>query len=180
MNKIILQIAKEAINHKLTGAPIISKDEISKQYPKILEEQATFVTLNLDGRLRGCIGSLVAHRPLYDDLVHNAQSAAFGDPRFPPVSLEEFQYLDIEVSLLTPAVLLPYEDIADLRSKVIPNKHGIILKHGGYQATFLPQVWDQLPSFELFFEHLCNKAGLSGNCLEQHPQIYTYEVIKVK
>lgn len=180
MNNLLLQLAREAINHKLTGAPLVGKDQLIKQYPQLEEQRATFVTLNLDGRLRGCIGSLVAHRTLYDDIVHNAQSAAFGDPRFAPLSLEEFQYIDIEISLLTPAVLLPYDDIPDLKSKIIPNKHGIILKLGSNQATFLPQVWEQLPTFEVFFEHLCQKARLQGSCLEMHPQIYTYEAIKIK
>ena len=180
MKKLLLELAHEAINHKLTGAPLVDKEQIITQYPKLNDQRATFVTLNLDGRLRGCIGSLIAHRTLYDDIIHNAQSAAFGDPRFAPLSLEEFQYVDIEISLLTPAELLPYDDITDLRSKIIANKHGVILKLGSYQATFLPQVWEQLPTFETFFAHLCAKAGLSGSCLEQHPQIYTYEVEKIK
>lgn len=180
MNNLLLQLAREAINHKLTGAPLVDKEQLIKQYPQLEEQRATFVTLNLDGRLRGCIGSLVAHRTLYDDIVHNAQSAAFGDPRFAPLSLEEFQYIDIEISLLTPAVILPYDDIPDLKSKIIPNKHGVILKLGSNQATFLPQVWEQLPTFEVFFEHLCQKARLQSSCLELHPQIYTYEAIKIK
>ena len=123
MKKLLLELAHEAINHKLTGAPLVDKEQIITQYPKLNDQRATFVTLNLDGRLRGCIGSLIAHRTLYDDIIHNAQSAAFGDPRFAPLSLEEFQYVDIEISLLTPAELLPYDDITDLRSKIIANKH---------------------------------------------------------
>jgi len=124
----------------------------------------------------------VAHRTLIDDLVANAKAAAFSDPRFPSLSLEEFESSDfsLEVSVLSDPKELPYKDIADLKSKIRPNIDGVILKLGNHQATFLPQVWEQLPRFEDFFAHLCHKAGVVPDCLESHPQIFTYEVQKIK
>ena len=144
------------------------------------EKRATFVTLNEYGELRGCIGSLEPHRTLLDDLVSNAKAAAFHDPRFMPLDKSEFDKIEIEVSILSVPKLLEYDSIDDLKSKVKVGTDGIVLKHYGYQATFLPQVWEQLPTFELFFAHLCQKAGLAPNCLEEHPQIEIYQVEKIK
>ena len=139
-----------------------------------------YETINKNKNLRGCIGSLVAHRELYDDLINNAVSAAFKDPRFKPVLKEEFNELEIEVSILTTPVEVFYSDINDLKTKIIPNKDGIILRQGNNQATFLPQVWESLNTFELFFEALCKKARLESNCLNLHPQIFKYSVKKYK
>jgi AmmeMemoRadiSam system protein A len=178
---ILLDIAKNAIGDKLLSEnTLMSKDEAVVKFNEFSKQGATFVTLNKNGSLRGCIGSLVAHKSLYDDLVHNAQSAAFGDPRFNQVSSEELEQLDIEVSILTQAVKVNYTDAVDLKSKIIPNKDGIILRLNQHQATFLPQVWESLPTFEKFFEHLCNKAGLMGECLKHHPEIFKYSVKKYK
>lgn len=117
-----------------------------------------------------------------DDLIQNAQSAAFNDPRFPPLTLEEFSSNDItvEVSILSEPKPLSYSDMADLKSKIKIGEDGVILKLGNYQATFLPQVWEQLPTFESFFAHLCQKAGLPANCLESKPQIFIYHVEKIR
>ncbi len=180
MNDEILKLAHDTIQSYLQPTQVISKESLSKKYPQFSQKAAVFVTLNLNGNLRGCIGSLVAHRDLYDDIVHNATSAAFNDPRFAPLRLEEFKNIDIEVSLLSPAIQLPYEDIDDLKSKINIGQDGVILKQDSYQATFLPQVWEQLPTFEQFFAHLCNKAGLQTSCLQNHPKIYTYKVEKIK
>ncbi|MFP4333213.1 MAG: AmmeMemoRadiSam system protein A [Campylobacterales bacterium] len=147
---------------------------------ELKDEGASFVTITQNGELRGCIGSLIATSPLYRDIAHNAKSAAFKDPRFRPLSKEEFEDIKIEVSVLTPPKELEYSDIEDLKSKIIPNKHGVILTNGYNKATFLPQVWEQLPTFDLFFAHLCQKSGQSLNCLEAHPTIQTYEALKYK
>jgi len=180
MEKIIKDLAILAINNKLNGTKIPSKYDIVKQYPQFVLKKATFVTLKQQGRLRGCIGSLVAHRELYDDIINNAQSAAFKDPRFPPLTKDELDKTTIEISLLSDAILVPYNDIDDLKSKIIIGEDGIILKLKDKQATFLPQVWENLQTFEIFFEHLCKKARLEGNCLDKHPQIYKYQVKKIK
>ena len=180
MDNIIKDLAIRAIQNKLNGTTIPSKFDIVKQFPQFVLPKATFVTLKKDGRLRGCIGSLVAHRELYNDIIHNAQSAAFADPRFKPLSLEELSSTSIEISLLSDAVLVKYDDTDDLKTKIEVGVDGIILKLNGKQATFLPQVWDDLKEFDIFFEHLCKKAGLSGDSLNQHPEIYKYQVNKIK
>ncbi len=180
MGELLLKIAREAIASRLGLAPPVDKEELTKRHPELKREQATFVTLTIGGRLRGCIGSIVPHRALIDDLVANAEAAAFDDPRFPPLSREEFERVDIEVSLLTVPQPLEYSDIEELRSKIVPGQDGVILQLDGRQATFLPQVWEDLNDFDLFFAHLCQKAGLPQNCLLYHPQIYTYRVEKFK
>lgn len=177
---ILLQIAKDSIKNKLFGTESINKDLLLQEYPELSQQRATFVTLNLNNRLRGCIGSLIPQRSLLEDIISNAASAAFSDPRFFPLSSDEFENIDIEISLLTIPAELPYKDTDDLKSKLRTGIDGVILKSGFNQATFLPQVWEQLPTFELFFEHLCQKAGLSGNCLGSHPEILIYQADKIK
>lgn len=143
-------------------------------------DQATFVTLTLNGQLRGCIGSLIAGRPLGEDILYNAKSAAFRDPRFAKLTREEFKHIEIELSLLSTPEPLEYKDEEELREKVMPFTHGVILSHQGRQATFLPSVWEQLPDFDSFFLHLSHKAGLPSNVLEMHPDIYLYTATKIK
>lgn len=175
MNKeTLLSLAKEAIEESFSEKPLPPKESLEG----FDEKGAAFVTLTIDGELRGCIGSLIAHRDLYEDVVHNAKAAAFEDPRFRPLSYGEFQKTHIEVSLLSQPKQLLYSDVEDLREKIRPMIDGVILRKNSYQSTFLPQVWEQLPSFDLFFSHLCQKAGLSYDCLKSHPDIYVYEVTK--
>ncbi len=178
--KWLLDIARRAIASAFGLVPEPDRDALLAEYPELGREQATFVTLTIDGQLRGCIGSIVPHRPLIDDLIHNARAAAFEDPRFPPLSREEYDRIDIEVSLLTVPQELSYTDVEDLRRKIRPGVDGVILNLNGRQATFLPQVWEELPDFDLFFAHLCVKAGLPQNCLAYHPVILTYQVEKFK
>lgn len=120
----------------------------------------TFVTLTIDNQLRGCIGNLTASVPLVTGIRDNALNAAFHDPRFSPLGNEELDLIRIEVSVLTEAVKLEYRDADDLLAKLRPGIDGVILKKGFASATFLPQVWDQLPQPEQFLTNLCMKAGL--------------------
>ncbi|MDD2383433.1 MAG: AmmeMemoRadiSam system protein A [Sulfurospirillaceae bacterium] len=179
MNEIIISIAKQSIHDAFKHIQSIDKLALLKQYPHFQTLGATFVTLTLDGNLRGCIGSLIAHQPLLDDLIANAKAAAFEDPRFYPLSQEEFERVHIEVSLLSVPEPVLYDSVEDLKTKITPRTDGIILQKGSRKATFLPQVWEQLPSFELFFSHLCQKAGLASHCLEMHPEIWRYTVEKI-
>ncbi len=178
--KVLLDIARKAIEEELTGKKLINRDALVAEYPELLENGAVFVTLNKQNHLRGCIGSIIAHRPLIDDLIYNAKAAAFSDPRFNPLKPNEYKDISVELSLLTPPQEIQYTDIADLKSKVIPNVDGIVLRLGNHQATYLPSVWEQLPTFELFFSSLCQKAGLPSNCLEAHPVIYRYRANKIE
>jgi len=180
MHLPLLFIAKRAIEDALNQTATLDAQALLDAYPELSKPQATFVTLTLEGRLRGCIGSLSAQRPFLEDVIHNAKAAAFDDPRFYPLSHEEFLYVNIEVSLLSEPKPLEYEDTKDLKSKIGVGVDGVILQHKGRKATFLPQVWEQLPTFEHFFAQLCQKAGLEASCLEAHPEIWTYRVEKVK
>ncbi len=183
MKKYLIEIAKDAIKEQLTGKVLIDREALLKRYPELAREGASFVTLNKrdkEAHLRGCIGSLVAHRPLLDDIISNAKAAAFHDPRFNPLQADEFDHIRVEVSILTPAQRLEYHDSEDLRRKIRVGVDGIVLKLDGKQATFLPQVWEQLDDFDQFFAHLCQKAILPDRCLELHPEIYTYQVEKIK
>ena len=177
---IILEIAKNAIKEAVLNSKIIKKDELIKEYPFLKEKGAVFVTINEHKSLRGCIGSIIAHRTLIDDIIANAKAAALNDPRFEPIRRDELENLEIEVSILTPPTLLEYSDINDLKSKVRVGVDGIIINYNGHQATYLPSVWEQISNFEEFFSSLCMKAGLSPNCLELHPTIYRYQAIKIK
>lgn len=123
------------------------------------ENKASFVTLTINGQLRGCIGSLAATQPLWKDVQKNAIYAAFYDPRFYPLVKEELKDIRIEVSVLSLPEKLVYNDAEDILKK-IDNSMGLILKKGQYSATFLPQVWEELPDKGEFLEHLSCKAGL--------------------
>jgi len=179
MQQIYLEIARTAIEDTLNRRSTIDREALLGSHPELSEKGAVFVTLNLHGRLRGCIGTLNAHRPLLEDLIDNARAAAFKDPRFMPLSAGELEDIEIEVSLLSEPKGVDYNSVADLKSKVRPGRDGVVLSLYGRRATFLPQVWDQLPTFELFFGHLCQKAGLDADCLEEHPAIEIYQVEKI-
>ncbi|MDD2829024.1 MAG: AmmeMemoRadiSam system protein A [Sulfuricurvum sp.] len=176
---LYLMIAREAILTVFQNSEIDTK-ALQQVYPELSHHQATFVTLTINGRLRGCIGSLIAHRSLIDDLISNARSAALRDPRFTPLTPNEFGEIMIEVSLLTHPQLLTYADKEELKRLIRPNIDGVILLLGNHQATFLPQVWEELEHFDSFFDHLGHKAGIGSDPLSYHPEISVYQVKKFK
>jgi AmmeMemoRadiSam system protein A len=182
MNDIVIALAKAAILVALNQPEDFDLEHALKTYPILKENGAVFVTINTkpNEQLRGCIGSLQAYRPLYEDIIHNAQSAALRDPRFLPLRSEELDHITLEVSILSEPQILHYTDSEDLKSKIVPFQDGIILKLDGKQATYLPQVWKQLPKFDDFFSSLCMKANLSRDCLSEHPEISTYRVKEYK
>ncbi|MDX9787385.1 MAG: AmmeMemoRadiSam system protein A [Desulfobacterales bacterium] len=148
-----------------------------KAFPLLLEKRGCFVTLHKKGVLRGCIGTIEAVKPLLSCVKDNALNAAFGDPRFPALTAAELPEIEVEISVLTPPEPLPFSDEQDLKKKLIPGVHGVILTHGRRSATFLPQVWEQLPEVESFLTHLCLKAGLPGKAwLDKETQIKIYQV----
>jgi len=179
INILIKELVKSAIKNQFNLCSIISKYECVKQYPQFVLKKATFITLKQDGKLRGCIGSLVAHRELYDDLVINAKKSAFEDPRFKPLSIEELDKTSIEISILSDAILQEYSSVDDLKSKVKVGVDGIILKYKDKQATFLPQVWTDLPNFDDFFSNLSAKGGFDISCLDDGAMVYKYQVQKI-
>lgn len=139
---------------------------------------AVFVTLTRNGELRGCIGSLKARRSLEQDVVENARMAAFGDPRFPPLTRAELDDTRVEVSVLSEAQPIVFTDEADALGKLRPGIDGVILEWGRHRATFLPQVWQQLPEPRDFMAHLKRKAGLPADFWDDGVRLYRYTVEK--
>ena len=137
---------------------------------------ASFVTLHRGEELRGCIGSLVARRPLAEDIRDNAVNAAFHDPRFPPLAANEFDEVDIEVSLLSAPEPLHFSSREELVAMLRPGVDGLILSCNGRRGTFLPQVWRQLPDADAFLRHLNLKAGLPADFWSPEIEISRYGV----
>jgi len=157
--EILLGVAMDSIRYGLeTGRPLNPNlDDV----PETLQAPgAVFVTLNLQGRLRGCIGSFEACRPLLQDVAQNAFSAGFMDHRFSPVSAGELSELEIHLSLLTPLEPLKAESREDLLRKLKPGVDGLLLEDPPHRSTFLPQVWNSLADPEVFLSELLLKAGL--------------------
>jgi AmmeMemoRadiSam system protein A len=139
--------------------------------------RGTFVTLTIDGQLRGCIGNLEASESIAEGIKRNAVNAAFHDPRFPQLDAKELDKIHIEVSILTDPQPLEYRGSKDLIAKLRPHVDGVILRQGSAVATFLPQVWEQLPRPETFLSNLCRKAGLPGDTWQKGQlEIMTYQV----
>ncbi|GIK26511.1 MAG: hypothetical protein BroJett006_27570 [Betaproteobacteria bacterium] len=171
----LLRLARAAIGEKL-GRPAPA----GTGHARLQEPGATFVTLTQQGQLRGCIGSLEAHRPLAQDVRENALAAAFRDPRFSPLAVEEFEFTSVEVSLLTPAMPLAFSDEADFMAQLRPGVDGIVFQYGRHRSTFLPQVWESLPEPNQFMQQLKRKAGLPPNFWHETVSIARYEVTKWK
>ncbi len=173
----LLKIARTGIADGLTHE--IHPPETERLSPALRREGASFVTLKHGDQLRGCIGALRAHRPLVHDVYHNAQAAAFQDPRFPPVTRDELSELTIEVSVLSTPQPLAHENPEELLEKLRPHVDGVVLQHGFRRATFLPQVWEKIERPKDFLENLCYKAGLPPHAWrEPQAKILTYQVSK--
>lgn len=158
--KILLTIARDCILrefHKEKKHP--NFDDVPG---RLHEYGATFVTLTKHGELRGCIGTLSAYQPLVQDVCEHAKAAAFHDYRFPPVKEGEMADIVVEISYLTDPLPLAYTDAEDLKQKLRRGVDGVTLSEGHHRATFLPQVWEQLPEVEDFLSHLCHKMGVQG------------------
>jgi AmmeMemoRadiSam system protein A len=174
--KELLAVARRTIEQKLFNrkAPQKSDAEIPDMFR---EHRGTFVTLTKGGNLRGCIGHIIPQESLIEGIRVNAINAAFRDPRFKPLTLEEWKDVKIEISILTDPKPLAYSGADDLLKKLRQGQDGVILKKGYRQATFLPQVWEQLPRKEDFLTHLCLKAGLDGEAWKnQVLDVSTYQV----
>ena len=176
--RLLVKLARNTIRKELgvaTEEDAVTDAELAS--PPFDMHCGTFVTLNKNGRLRGCIGNLSSNEAVADGVRRNAVNAAFHDPRFSPVNPDELDFLEVEVSVLTAPRPLDYKDAADLLAKMKKGVDGVILEKGFYRATFLPQVWEQLPDAADFLTHLCRKAGLPGNAWETSKlDISTYQV----
>ena len=156
--KYLLDLARRTLASVTAGGSVPEVAEKDAP-PKLAEKKACFVTLTKEGALRGCIGHLMAIEPLQQAVAENARNAALRDPRFPAVTPDELDKIKIEISVLTEPQPLPFSSPDDLLSKLHPNEDGVLLHIGSRTATFLPQVWAQLPDKVKFLEHLSLKAG---------------------
>ncbi|WP_457572429.1 AmmeMemoRadiSam system protein A [Desulfovulcanus sp.] len=140
---------------------------------KLNEHFGAFVTLKINGLLRGCIGHIVGDEPLWQIIIKMAREAAFEDPRFPPLSKAELDRVEIEISILS-----PLQKVVDL-NKIVPGKHGLLVHKGCNSGLLLPQVatewgWDR----QTFLAHTCQKAGLPANCWQDpDTEIYWFEAL---
>jgi AmmeMemoRadiSam system protein A/AmmeMemoRadiSam system protein B len=174
--RYLLSLARKTIAQQVHEGKRLELD-LSAVPSSLRTECAAFVTLTKHGRLRGCIGSLNPEKPLVECVRDNAINAAFSDPRFPPVSASELPELDIEVSVLSSPQPLLYKGSEDLLKKLRPGVDGVIIKQGYHQATFLPQVWEQLPQAQDFLSRLCEKAGLAPDAwMQEDMEVFTYRV----
>jgi len=173
--RTLIEIAKGAIANGLALSSVPVK---RNHLPWLLQPAATFVTLTMDGQLRGCMGSLSAARALGQDVASNARAAAFEDPRFPKLTREEWRRCAVEVSLLSAPKALPFGDEADLLAQLRPGEDGLILECDGRRGTFLPQVWETLPDRRQFLHALVAKAGLPADTRLARCRILRYRVAK--
>ena len=178
--QVLIQLARQTIMAELGRKVDNENSEALQAALKDDKLQAccgTFVTLTINEQLRGCIGNLTATEPLPDSVRKNAINAAFHDYRFTPLTSKELDRVEVEVSILTVPQPLEYIDGKDLISKLHVNVDGVIIHKGSASATFLPQVWEQLPRPEDFLNHLCQKAGLPSNAWQTTPlKVSTYQV----
>jgi AmmeMemoRadiSam system protein A len=178
--RTLLELARATLSEKL-GRPIPPAEHEALR--RRLEDPAfdalagTFVSLKLRNCLRGCIGCLHPIEPIRTGVRGNALNSAFHDPRFSSLTLRELDQVQIEVSVLSAPCPLDYTGPEELIAKLAPNVHGVILRKGHASATFLPQVWEQLPATEEFLGHLCRKAGLPPDEWKRSPmEVSTYRV----
>jgi AmmeMemoRadiSam system protein A len=161
--KYLLGMARRTLTRVAANPDLKLKLNARDASPKLSETRACFVTLTENGRLRGCIGHIVPQEPLYQAVVDNARKAATRDPRFLPVEPDEVDKIKIEISVLTEPQPLRFSSPEDLLDKLHPGEDGVVLRIGPRSATFLPQVWEQLPDKAEFLNHLAQKAGCSSD-----------------
>lgn len=176
--EVLREVARQSVRSGLNNQRVLVVDV--REYSEALQKKrASFVTLNIDGNLRGCIGTLEAYRALVDDVAHNAYAAAFSDPRFPPLGPSEFDKLEYHISVLSDTSPVQFDSEEDLLQQIRPGIDGLVLEDNGYRGTFLPSVWEQLPAKEEFLAHLKQKAGLPASYWSDTLKVSRYTVESV-
>ena len=173
--RVLLPIARAAI-----GRTLNLPQQADESAAWLGEHGACFVTLTQQGELRGCIGTLQAHRPLLADVKNNAVAAALHDPRFLPLNRDEFDITEIEISLLSPTQPMAFRDEIDALTQLRPQLDGVVFEYHGYRSTFLPQVWEQLPHPQQFMAQLKRKAGLPDDFWHEEVRLSRYSVTKLR
>jgi uncharacterized protein len=172
----LLQIARRVVNSGVDSSA--SFKLVLQDLPTALRvKRAVFVTLSTGGRLRGCIGSLEASQPLATAVAEAAHGAAFRDPRFAPLQVHELDHISIEISVLSAMQPLPVSSRAELLAALQPLHDGLLLQEGPRRATFLPEVWRQLPDPDNFFNHLLTKAGLPIGYWSPNLTFFRYQTL---
>lgn len=177
----LLKLARRTIETFLTTGQYLMIDPSVLPSAAVAVKRGSFVTLHSrpDKSLRGCIGKISGEKLLYEDIIDNAVAAAFRDFRFQPITSQELPKINIEISILTNPQKVIYQDLQALLDKITPDQDGLIFQKDGYNATFLPQVWEQLPNKRDFLSHLSLKAGLAANAWQdQEAEFFTYQVEK--
>lgn len=165
-------MARDSIKKGLCGETLSVQ---ATDYPEPLRVlRATFVTLHVDGKLHGCVGTLEAHKPLVEDVVSNAWSAAFHDSRFSALTWAEYERLDIHISVLSPPEPVEFSSEDDLIARLRPRVDGLIIEEGYHRGTFLPSVWEQLPAPREFLRQLKHKAGLHPDYWSSRVRVQRY------
>ena len=174
--RYLLHLARTVILDRLGQKP--PRPVPARSSPEFMEKRGCFVTLHLNGGLRGCIGTIEPTKSLISAVKENAVLAGFQDSRFSPVTVEEMDRITIEISILTKPVPLRFQNPDDLKKQMKPGVHGVILSQDYNRATFLPQVWEQLPGIEDFLGYLCRKAGMEKTCWKNtKTSVEVYEVL---
>jgi hypothetical protein len=176
-NQLLIQIARQSIAHGLEKKSGLSL--MLDEYPeKLRETRATFVTLKIDSQLRGCIGTTKPVSPLVLSVSDNAWSSAFRDPRFKPLTHDEFELIHISISILTPSIPITFGTEKDLLEQLRPDIDGLIIEKGSQRATFLPSVWEALQQPEDFLHQLKLKAGMRPEVCPE--RVWRYESISIE
>lgn len=171
LHEVALQSIKYGLNNN--RPPEINTSDYDND---LQVKRATFVTLQKNKQLRGCIGILEPVRPLVADVSHNAFAAAFSDNRFPPVKSDELMQLDIHISILGTPEELVFDSENDLLSQLRPGVDGLIMQEGTLKGTFLPSVWESLPEKHDFINHLKTKTGLPAGYWSDSLKVQRYTV----
>ena len=170
---ILLPLARTAIAAELGDTPDTQHND---QW--LRNTSASFVTLTHTDKLRGCIGTLEAHRALGEDVKANAVAAAFRDPRFQPLTAHEFDAASVEVSVLSPLETVTFRDEDDVLEQLRPEIDGVIFEYGHHRSTFLPQVWENFRDPRVFLGNLKYKAGLPPDFWDATVKLSRYTVNK--
>ena len=172
----LLQLARQSLEYGVRGIPLPALD-VTTLSPTLQAEGASFVTLTVNGTLRGCIGALEPYQSLAEDVREHAVAAALEDYRFPRVQENELKGIQIEISRLTLPTVLEYKDAGELLVRLHPGVDGVILRDGLRRATFLPQVWEKIPDTSTFLANLCYKMGVAPDTWKRkHLDVLVYHV----
>ncbi len=170
---VLLALARAAIESELGRST-----KVAASADWLRDPGATFVTLRQAEKLRGCIGTLQAHRPLVEDVTANALAAAFRDPRFKPLTRDELDMTKVEVSLLSPLAPITFDDEASAMLQLKPGVDGLVFEYGYHKSTFLPQVWEDITDPSEFLSTLRQKAGLPPDFWDRDVKLARYTVSK--